>query len=65
MGDCFHLNSCICILSGSGTLACDYKISVNGWDKLWIVDTILRWEVWLVETTRKSYIAGYTSEDEE
>ena len=62
----YNLDFCTCILLGSCTLTCVYKTSVNGWDELKIMDTILRQEVWLVKVTRKSYIAvGCTSEDEQ
>ena len=51
---CFYLDSWIYILLGTGTLTRDYK--VNGWDELWIMDVILRWESLTGKVVRRSYI---------
>ena len=47
MGVQFHFDFCTYTLLGTGTITHDYvtrdyETSVNDWDKLWIVDTILR-----------------------
>ena len=58
MGVCLDLDSWTRNLLGVGTLTCDYGASINGWEEFWIMDTILRWEVWLVKAATKSYLTA-------